>query len=94
MSATFDSVLSDLVRVCEISSEMKNVALAAVVRDLKGCVRLVIRPEKDKSVDPSKLESAINDVLGHYFKTPIMMTDDWPPRYWIEPRLGRPSMRM
>lgn len=75
MSTTFDHVLSELVRTCETSPEMESIESILAVRDLKGCVRLVIRPRQGESVDLDAIESEVSPVLGGYFKKPILSTD-------------------
>jgi MinD-like ATPase involved in chromosome partitioning or flagellar assembly len=79
MKTTFDSVLSELVRICETGSEKDKIQNATVVRDLAGCLRLVIRPVSKKTMDRDALEAALVDELGGYFKKPILLTDSTRP---------------
>jgi MinD-like ATPase involved in chromosome partitioning or flagellar assembly len=74
MNKTFDNVLPELVRICESHGEFDKIEHIVVVRDLKGCVRLVICPVDQETIDTHSLTTAIASELGGYFKQPIFLT--------------------
>jgi MinD-like ATPase involved in chromosome partitioning or flagellar assembly len=78
---TFDDVLPALLRRCEADGGWPSVDRACVVRDVRGKVRLVIRPALAARPDDvvalrERLEGALSADLGRWFVTPILVTTD------------------
>jgi MinD-like ATPase involved in chromosome partitioning or flagellar assembly len=74
---TFDDVLPTLVRICEESPGFEGVERAAVVRDLKGRVRLVVQfaPEVAASENLAvreHLATALSKAIPKWFEGPIV----------------------
>jgi MinD-like ATPase involved in chromosome partitioning or flagellar assembly len=69
---TFDLALPELIRVCvEYETAQESIRRYAVVRDVRGRLRLVIEQVvPDQSIDP--LERALVVALGNYFAPPIL----------------------
>ncbi len=73
---TFDDVLPSAARVCEAAPGFDRVARCALVRDLRGHVRLVLdRGLTGTPVDPEALAAALKAELGPWFVEPIFMTE-------------------
>lgn len=70
----FDQALPALVRHCEGHSTFQSgeVVKACVVRDLRGRIRLVIKPAEGYSPDLQALEKTLDANLGGYFYGPIL----------------------
>lgn len=74
---TFDEVLLAVVRECEAAPHFDAIERAALVRDLRGNVRLVIeRGEKGHTLDLEALSSKLIARLGGWFVRPVLTTDD------------------
>lgn len=70
----FDEVLPELVRIVETSAQATAIERAAVVRDVRGRVRLVIKPVATAAPDLTALEVALKSALGDWFAPPIWTT--------------------
>jgi len=80
---TFDQVLPTLVLICERNQTFHGIKRACAVRDIKGCVRLVLEPDAGQTqfdIDTLRktLEQSLAAQLEKYFAGPI----------WIRPRAG------
>ncbi len=75
---TFETVLPSLLRLCEQSPVAAAVDTWCAVRDLRGRVRLVIRPgAAPPAVDHLRsLEESLSQALGGYFAPSILGTTD------------------
>lgn len=76
---TFDDVLPTLLRVCEEFAGISDIERACAVRDLRGCVRLVVKPKNalaSTDIDGlvHKLGEWLAAALGKYFVRPILAT--------------------
>ncbi len=68
----FDQALPTLVRLCEAHPAFAEIQRAAVVRDLRGRVRLVVKPNPRTAPDLARLAQELRQVLGGYFNDPIL----------------------
>lgn len=75
---TFEGVLPSLLRVCEGSPAAAAVDTWCAVRDLRGRVRLVVKPREASPAGKSfeTLEQDLSRELGGYFARPILSTTD------------------
>lgn len=73
---TFDNVLPSLVRIVESLPDFDRLRACAVIRDLRGRVRLVVDAEVDPGAvfDRTAAEQALTAELGDYFQSPIFAT--------------------
>lgn len=69
---TFDKVLPALVAIIEALPDFNLLQACAIVRDLRGRVRLVIEEKPNDSFDRARAEQSLNDVLATYFQAPIV----------------------
>lgn len=67
---SFDEVLPTLVRVCETAPVFPALESLCMVRDLRGRVRLFVKPQ-EASVDLAPLMQDLREQLGGYFVAPI-----------------------
>lgn len=73
---TFDRVLPELVRLCESDVDRAKVERYLVVRDVRGRVRLALKPvKKFANSDLVALESRLRATLGGYLAGPVLATD-------------------
>jgi len=70
----FGEALSTLVRLCETHPAFRagNVERACVVRDLRGRLRLAVKPASQAAVDVDTLAATLRDGLGGYFHGPVL----------------------
>ncbi|MFO0645176.1 MAG: AAA family ATPase [Polyangiales bacterium] len=74
---TFDEVLPALVRLCESVPHFDAIERAALVRDLRGNVRLVLDRGRDgHALDLGALSSKLVAALGVWFVPPVLTTSD------------------
>ena len=71
---TFDNVLRTLVASVESFPDFDRLRACAIVRDLRGRVRLVIEEQLTASFDRPGAERLLRAELGDYFQTPIFAT--------------------
>lgn len=71
---TFDSALGELVRVCRSAAVAGAIARWCVVRDLRGRLRLVLKPKEGTDPDLRELAASLETSLGNYFVAPIWST--------------------
>ncbi len=70
---TFDDVLPTLLRVCESWEQIGAVVKIAIVRDLRGRIRLVVDAKKDeKAFDAKELCVLLSSALGDWFTGEIL----------------------
>src|SRR5512145_2138789 len=83
---SFDQVIPTLLRVCHTHSSLGSLDRIAVVRDLKGRVRLAVRPKVGTTPDVRNgLQVELEEALGTYFADPILSAGGQPD----EARLAR-----
>lgn len=70
MPTRFDSAIPALIEACEDASGFDGVARAAVVRDLRGRVRLVV--DAPEELDVEALEQSLRKRLGSWFAGPVL----------------------
>ena len=75
---TFEEILPSLLRVCEQSAAADAVDTWCAVRDLRGRVRLVLKPREAGPAGDvlETLERDLSRELGGYFAPPILRTAD------------------
>jgi MinD-like ATPase involved in chromosome partitioning or flagellar assembly len=74
---TFDDVLPALARITEATANFGELNRCAVVRDLRGRVRLVVeRKSSGTSIDLAQLERELAAELADWFVAPILSTGD------------------
>lgn len=73
MAATFDTAVEKLIEACLSHADWAAVDRVAVVRDLRGRLRLVVRPVAGAA--PPDLGPAVNVALGAWFAGPVLSTD-------------------
>lgn len=72
---TFDRVLPELIRVCREDSGTRDaVSQYCIVRDVRGRVRLVLKP-KDASVRCDTLQDTLIATLDSYFVGPVISSE-------------------
>ena len=73
---TFNQVLPSVVRVCEDTPGMLDLKACCVVRDLRGRIRLVLKPDVGANiqVNAEALAKSLTAELGAYFVAPIWST--------------------
>lgn len=71
---TFDRVLPELVRLCESDIDRAKVSRFLVVRDIRGRVRLAVKPNAGATVPTTELERRLRASLGSYLATPVLST--------------------
>jgi len=71
---TFDEVLPALLLSCETWKDSASLRHIAVVRDLRGRLRLVVEPRADTSPDLDALRNLLNTSLGAWFTGEILST--------------------
>ncbi len=73
---TFNQVLPAVVRICEGTPGMMELTACCVVRDLRGRIRLVLKPDTQAKVqvDAKALAASLTAELGAYFVGPIWST--------------------
>lgn len=73
---SFDDVIETTVRVVQAHPVFARAKTACLVRDLRGRVRLALRPDGGfPSSEVDELETQLSDELGGYFCPPILRTD-------------------
>jgi hypothetical protein len=76
---TFDEVVPRLLSLCSESAIAHAITTWGVIRDLRGCVRLVVEPVANAAVpeqDRRTLEANLVAALGAYFAGPLLATTD------------------
>jgi len=73
---TFNQVLPAAVRICEDTPGMVELEACCAVRDLRGRIRLVLKPSANPTipVDMKALAASLKSELGAYFVEPIWST--------------------
>lgn len=72
---TFDRVLPELIRVCNDAATHDALARYAIVRDVRGRVRLVVEQVEPKRVlSLDGLQLALSTALGDWFVSPVVST--------------------
>lgn len=69
---TFDNVVPALVAIVESLADFDNLQVCAIVRDLRGRVRLVIEDKPNVGFDRQRAEQSLTRELGAYFQAPIV----------------------
>jgi Mrp family chromosome partitioning ATPase len=72
MAATFDNAVEKLIEACLSHADWADVARVAVVRDLRGRLRLVLKPEEGKAVP--LIGPVVASALGPWFAGPVLST--------------------
>ena len=73
MTRNFDNAIPTLIQECEQFTDFKeSVESACVVRDLKGRVRLVVRPSLPYTLNLTDLEQNLKQKLDGWFEGPIL----------------------
>ncbi|MDB4931629.1 MAG: hypothetical protein JWM10_4113 [Myxococcaceae bacterium] len=72
----FDEVLPTVLRVCEGSPAFSGIARICVVRDLRGRVRLAVRPVSGSAPDLAALAEELRRELGPWFVEEVFSTAD------------------
>lgn len=70
--ASYDSALKELLRVCDSAPGFSKIEKACVVRDLKGCLRLVLKLNSDADLDIRVLEKNLGRDLKKWFSGPVI----------------------
>lgn len=73
MTATFDNAVEKLLEACMSHPDWANVERAVVVRDLRGRLRLVIKPVSGATAP--MVGAALSASLGAWFAGPVLSTD-------------------
>lgn len=74
---SFDRVLGEFVQVCENFPDFDKLSSACIVRDLQGCVRLVLDPlPSQPALDRGELARQLEQRLGRFFVGPIWSSAD------------------
>lgn len=71
---TFDSVLPTIVSIVESLPDFDKLRACAIIRDLRGRVRLVVETEPNATFDRPRAETLLRTELGEYFQAPIFAT--------------------
>jgi len=69
---TYDRVLPVLLQTCETAPGAAEIERYCVVRDVKGRVRLAIKPVRGSRPSVTALETMLTTALGAYFAPPIL----------------------
>lgn len=79
LSLHFDTALPMLMRIVSEHETFAQVEEVCVIRDLKGCLRLIVRAKQEAEKDGLRLESLENELqrqLQSWFQKPILTTFD------------------
>ncbi len=79
MTHTFDSVLPALLGIVESDTSCASIERCCLIRDVRGRLRLVVKPADGALVSLEKLESGLCTELGAWFAGPVLSTASGPP---------------
>lgn len=68
---TFDAVLPTILAIVESLPDFAHLKRCAIIRDLRGRVRLVIDEAPNLTLDRARAEQSLKTALGAYFQAPI-----------------------
>lgn len=71
---TFDDVLPTLLRLCETWEHFGAIETLAVVRDLRGRIRLAVQPRSEAVLDMESLRALLTNELGDWFTGDLLST--------------------